>query len=1105
MAILQIVGTGAGDLLRSTNGGPTEIFGDVSPTSATAATAPFGNDTLFGGPGADTLFGQQGTDSIVGSGNDDLRGGQGADTLVGTGSDSLFGNKDADQLFGGLSAFGGQGNDTIFGSTTGRGELGNDIIYGGTTLIGGNGNDTLVGSSASQTFTGNETTEDEFNADQFVFAPATPLTISGQSIVQGGFGGNDTITDFQSGPGLGDVIKLLNLDAGATVAVSQTGADVTITVAGTTSPDAGSPVPASTSGSVTTGSNQSAAQTIIVRNVNIQQFLAVGSEDLIVNDEVINTSNTITTSVNGVTALNFTVNPRNGRNLDAIGVNGVRLTATESNFQLNGVAQFPSVNNDTIFGSDVTDRVEGLAGNDLIAVRSGNDTVFGGAGNDTIFGNNASFAGQEETFVTSEGNVTLSGSTDILFGDEGNDIVAGDNVAGAIASPIGNSGDSSDFVDGGAGNDTLYGNDLSDTVYGGAGADLIFGEGGSDLLVGGTDNDTLSGDVGGQNFNGRAADVILGLDGNDSIIADSGDDYVEGGNGDDFIEGNSDDDLIAGGAGSDKLFGGPGTVNVLVGGGSRDTLEGQAGSIFNVLIGKIARNDIDPSIDLLAGIAGFSDGRSILGDFTGRDGAYLYNASSTLPTVNIANFFASIQPDGVGDLIITNGIASLVTGDGSTINGVGTSTSNPNGVVALSAAVYPAATYGGLTNLSPIAGDAATAAFPNGIEGDVLFVPASLGTATINLATGTATYTGTAGIDTLVAIESALGGPGSDFITGSAGGNLLAGGDGDDTLVGGGGADYLSGGVGSDSITGSGILNGAAGEDTLISTGAGDVLNGGSGDDLYVINNDTDVVQETDVTGGTFDVVRITGAGNYIGLDITNIERIEVTVPGVILSPAAALLLANNPFGISTTFFNAANFTGGPGPDLLFGSPFDDTLNGAGGPDNIVGNAGNDVLSGGDGADTINGGTGIDTLTGGSGNDTFFFAGVGVLSESSAAVGVDSILDWNAGDVIRVPAVIPPAGVQSLSLAGGGFSNFGDIITGIALQAGPVAPGVVIDVEVTFGAVAGRYVYQNTGAAAVGADDFLVAFGPGAGLPSINLGGTLVPGGSGGLPPVAFI
>ncbi|NJK59859.1 MAG: hypothetical protein HC918_05850 [Oscillatoriales cyanobacterium SM2_1_8] len=316
MAILTIVGTGAGDLLRATSGGPTELFGDVLPGTPNAETTPFGNDTLVGGPGNDTLYGQRGNDSLVGSGNDDLRGGAGADTLVGTGNDTLFGNKESDFLFGGTVAFGGQGNDFIFGSTTGRGELGNDIIYGGVNLFGGNGNDTLVAGSTTVSMTGNENSEDEFNNDQFVFAPATTLTIAGQTIVQGGF--NNTaatvIQDFQSGPGLGDVIKLVNLDSGARVVVSQNGADVRIVVTGTASPDTGAPEPQSPASPASR--TQTVNQTITVRNTNVQQFLAVGSEDLLLEgvsvggQVVLNTANMTTDSVNTNTVFSYVTGDR---------------------------------------------------------------------------------------------------------------------------------------------------------------------------------------------------------------------------------------------------------------------------------------------------------------------------------------------------------------------------------------------------------------------------------------------------------------------------------------------------------------------------------------------------------------------------------------------------------------------------------------------------------------------------------------------------------------------------------------------------------------------------------------------------------------------------
>ncbi len=63
---------------------------------------------------------------------------------------------------------------------------------------------------------------------------------------------------------------------------------------------------------------------------------------------------------------------------------------------------------------------------------------------------------------------------------------------------------------------------------------------------------------------------------------------------------------------------------------------------------------------------------------------------------------------------------------------------------------------------------------------------------------------------------------------------------------------------------------------------------------------------------------------------------------------------------------------GGPGaglPQVLNGTPGDDTLNGQNGDDVISGLDGNDTLNGNGGNDRINGGTGNDTLNGGFGND----------------------------------------------------------------------------------------------------------------------------------------
>lgn len=102
---------------------------------------------------------------------------------------------------------------------------------------------------------------------------------------------------------------------------------------------------------------------------------------------------------------------------------------------------------------------------------------------------------------------------------------------------------------------------------------------------------------------------------------------------------------------------------------------------------------------------------------------------------------------------------------------------------------------------------------------DVVSYAAVSGAMTVDLATGRAT--GTAGPDSLVAIEGVEGGPGADLLTGHAGANLLLGGPGDDLLAGGAGNDSLDGSAGDDRIAG------GAGDDWLA---------GGNGADTFVFD-----------------------------------------------------------------------------------------------------------------------------------------------------------------------------------------------------------------------------------------------------------------------------
>lgn len=66
---------------------------------------------------------------------------------------------------------------------------------------------------------------------------------------------------------------------------------------------------------------------------------------------------------------------------------------------------------------------------------------------------------------------------------------------------------------------------------------------------------------------------------------------------------------------------------------------------------------------------------------------------------------------------------------------------------------------------------------------------------------------------------------------------------------------------------------------------------------------------------------------------------------------------------------NQCRIDGTAGPDVLYGTPYDDIINGFGGDDRLFGGNGNDVIHGGPGNDGIGGGPGNDVIYGDAGND----------------------------------------------------------------------------------------------------------------------------------------
>ena len=194
----------------------------------------------------------------------------------------------------------------------------------------------------------------------------------------------------------------------------------------------------------------------------------------------------------------------------------------------------------------------------------------------------------------------------------------------------------------------------------------------------------------------------------------------------------------------------------------------------------------------------------------------------------------------------------------------------------------------------------------------------------------------TAGIDslgnTLVNVESVIGGAGDNDLNGNASDNLLGGGDGDDLMTGQAGDDVLLGGTGNDTHIG------GEGDDILIANYGSDVFDGGAGEDSYIINN-------SDVQDFAFNIDLQAGTDQY----------------------------GNTYFGIENLDGGAGNdsFVGTDGANVLLGRGGDDLLDGAGGDDVMIGGAGDDTHIGGAGDDFIIASEGNDVYDGGEGVDTF--------------------------------------------------------------------------------------------------------------------------------------
>ncbi|RCK19144.1 hypothetical protein TH8_21080, partial [Thalassospira profundimaris] len=340
--------------------------------------------------------------------------------------------------------------------------------------------------------------------------------------------------------------------------------------------------------------------------------------------------------------------------------------------------------NETVIGTDGTDRITTGDGDDYINAKSGHDTMSSGGGADTVYG---------------------GGGNDIIDSGDGDDRVFGgsgkDTITGGAGDDYINAGGSHDTVDGGEGNDTIFGGGGKDTITGGAGDDYIDAGSSSDTVDGGAGNDTILGGSGHDTLDGgEGTDTLYGGNSNDILIG-SGDDKLYGESGSDEIRYTVDltgegTGIVDGGSQTDtlKLYL---TSEQLSGDGVLDALQDLQDHIASGGEGSLTLEALGVEVDNVENLEIYVDGE-------------LYDPSAESPTLSVAdasgNEDTSISLDiaaGLNDSTETLTITISGVPDGATLsagtdNGDGTWTLNSDQLEGLT--ITPADDYSGSFDLS---------------------------------------------------------------------------------------------------------------------------------------------------------------------------------------------------------------------------------------------------------------------------------------------------------------------------------------------------------------------------------------------------------------------
>jgi Ca2+-binding RTX toxin-like protein len=937
-----------------------------------------GNDTLFGEGGADSLNGGAGDDYLyageAGDGVDTLRGGSGNDYyIINEATDILT---DSDSVSGENSG----GKDTVESSVsyTLRTYF-EDLILSGTDDIDGTGNsaaNVILGNAGINIMAGKDG-DDTYGVDN-----------EEDVVIEIASDGTDTIMStitYTLGANVENLVLLstLNLDGtGNSSNNTLTGNDADNTLSGLAGND--------------TLDGAGGIDTLLG---------GLGNDTYVVDSEL-----DVVIEVSG-----------EGTDIVQSKAETYTLSSNVENLTLIETGDSEGI------GNELNNIIRGNVGSNRLDGGAGNDTLIGGLGDDVYIVDGVlddvketANQGLDEVIASVDyslsgeyiENLTLVGNAIKGSGNSLNNLIVGNSLnnllQGSLGSDTLDGGEGADTLDGGAGNDVFIVDNINDLVK----------ENANDTTVGSYGNDTIQ------------ATISWTLASNIENLTLIGEDAING-------TGNSASNIMIGNVANNLLTGNAGN-DTLDGGGGDDTLVGGVGNDTYI---------IDSDTDVITENAG-----------EGTDAV-----ESTI------NF--SLSGTNLENLTLLGDVAIYATGNSGNNKLTGNSADN---------------IFDGVGGTDTMAGGAGDDVYYIDSSSDIVTESLEEGIDTIN---STVTLTLAANVENLILLEvGAINGTGNtlnNYITGNSYVNKLSGGDGNDTLDGGAGADTLTGGNGDDTfvidniadviseastggtdtvvtsisytlglylenltLSGSSTVNGTgntlnntitgndanntlsglAGNDTLDGGEGSDTMNGGVGDDTYIVDSQSDVVQE--LAGEGVDTIQtytslalvanvenltligdseIDGEGNELNNILTGNTASNLLDGGLgrdtmvggqgddtyIVDVDNDVIMENSSEGTDTVL-SLANYTLSSNVEnlTLLGESGTENLNGVGNEmDNVIlGNNGNNILSGLDGNDTLDGGAGADTLMGGLGDDTYIVSNSTVFVTENASEGVDTVV-----------------------------------------------------------------------------------------------------------------